>query len=212
MIDAGWDKVAASEAIKAYAHDVSEKPIVALFYSHGHADHVGGAQAFVDSAGADLAIYAEKSSKEYQLERVGPSATHFTVRAAAQMGLLLPAGPAGRMPTGGGKLRASAVGFRYVPPTHDIDGETTLEIAGVRIAVLRSAEPQSFDHIDTKYYLSELLGFPWEDPPASDFDADAARELFDMGVYGPRTIPEETAEYFAGVYGKGAAIPVAEWR
>lgn len=85
------------------------------------------------------------------------------------------------------------------------------EIAGVRIAVLRSAEPESFDHIDSKYYLSELLGFPWEDPPASDFDADAARELFDLGVYGPRTIPEETAEYFAGIYGKGAAVPVAEW-
>lgn len=136
VIDAGWSAEAAGEAIKAFAQDVSDKPIVALLYSHGHADHVGGAQAFVDAAGPDLAVYAEKSSKEYQLERVSPSSTHFTIRAAAQMGLLLPAGPAGRMPSGGGKLRATALGFRYVPATHDIDGETTLELAGVRIVAI----------------------------------------------------------------------------
>ena len=133
VIDAGWSAEAAKEAIAAYRAEVSEKPLVALFYSHGHADHVGGAEAFLDAGGPDLAVYAERSSTEYQLERVGPSSTHFGIRAAAQMGLLLPVGPAGRMPTGGGKLRAAAVGFRYIPATHPIDQESTLEIAGVQI-------------------------------------------------------------------------------
>jgi alkyl sulfatase BDS1-like metallo-beta-lactamase superfamily hydrolase len=136
VIDAGWSAEAAGEAIDAYRQEISSKPIVALIYSHGHADHVGGAAAFVDAAGSNLAVYAEKSWKEYQLERVGPSATHFGIRAAAQMGLLLPSGPAGRMPTGGGRLRTTALGFRYIPATHDIDGETTLEISGVRIVAI----------------------------------------------------------------------------
>ncbi|MFP6654089.1 MAG: MBL fold metallo-hydrolase, partial [Myxococcota bacterium] len=136
VIDAGWSAAAASEAIRAFAQEVSDKPIVALLYSHGHADHVGGAAAFVDAAGPNLAIYAEKSAQAVQLERVGPSATHFTIRAVAQMGLVLPAGPAGRMPSGGGKLRAASIAFRYVPATQLIDGETTLEIAGVRIVAI----------------------------------------------------------------------------
>lgn len=136
VIDAGWSAEDAAKAIAAYAADVTDKPIVALFYSHGHADHVGGARAFVDAAGPGLAIYAEKTSRAYQLERVGPSSTHFLMRAASQMGLLLPAGPQGRMPTGGGKLRATSLGFEYIPATHDIDGETELEIAGVRIVAI----------------------------------------------------------------------------
>jgi alkyl sulfatase BDS1-like metallo-beta-lactamase superfamily hydrolase len=136
VIDAGWSVEDAGKAISTYAQDISDKPIVALLYSHGHADHVGGARAFVDAAGPDLAIYAEKSSTQYQLERVGPSATHFVMRAAAQMGLLLPPGPAGRMPTGGGKLRATLRGFQYVPATHAIDGESELNIAGVRIVAI----------------------------------------------------------------------------
>ena len=135
-IDAGWNAGAAAEAIAAYREQVSEKPIVALLYSHGHADHVGGAQAFVDASDGKLSVYGERRWKEYQLERVGPSATHFGIRAAAQMGLLLPEGPAGRVPTGGGRLRASALAFRYVAPTNEIDGETTLEIEGVTIVAL----------------------------------------------------------------------------
>ena len=136
VIDAGWSAEAAGEAIAAFRSEVSDEPIVALLYSHGHADHVGGAQAFVDASGSDLEIHAERSWKQYQLERVGPAATHFTIRAAAQMGLLIPEGPHGRVPTGGGKLRATALGFRYVPATHDIDGETELRIAGVRIVAI----------------------------------------------------------------------------
>jgi alkyl sulfatase BDS1-like metallo-beta-lactamase superfamily hydrolase len=136
VIDAGWSAKDAGKAIAAYAREVSDKPIVALFYSHGHADHVGGARAFVDAAGPELAIYAEKSARTYQLERVGPSATHFVMRAVAQMGLMLPPGTAGRVPTGGGKLRAASRGFQYVPPTHEIDGETELEISGVRIVAI----------------------------------------------------------------------------
>ncbi|MFK7896670.1 MAG: alkyl sulfatase dimerization domain-containing protein [Myxococcota bacterium] len=136
VIDAGWATDAATEAIEAFRSEISDKPIVALIYSHGHADHVGGGAAFVEAAkaaGGQLKIYAEKSWKEYQLERVAPSSTHFLIRAAAQMGLVLPAGPAGRMPTGGGKLRATALGFRYQPVTNEIDGETMLTISGVRI-------------------------------------------------------------------------------
>jgi alkyl sulfatase BDS1-like metallo-beta-lactamase superfamily hydrolase len=136
VIDAGWSADDAGKAIATYAQDISDKPIVALLYSHGHADHVGGARAFVDAAGPNLAIYAEKSSTKVQLERVGPSATHFVMRAVAQMGLLLPPGPAGRMPTGGGKLRAASRGFQYVPATHPIDGESELNIAGVRIVAI----------------------------------------------------------------------------
>ncbi|MCP4006780.1 MAG: MBL fold metallo-hydrolase [bacterium] len=136
VIDAGWAKDAAAEAIAAFQKQVSKKPIVALVYSHGHADHVGGAAAFIEAAGPNLAVYAEKSWKEYQLERVGPSATHFVVRAVAQMGLLLPVGPEGRIPTGGGRMRATSLGFRYVPATHAIDGETELQIAGVRIVAI----------------------------------------------------------------------------
>ena len=133
VIDAGWSPDAAREAIVAYGAEVSSKPIVALIYSHGHADHVGGAAAFAEAGGEDLEVYAEHRWKEYQLERVGPSAPHFGIRAAAQMGLLLKPGLDGRVPSGGGRIRSDALTFRYVPPTREIKGETTLRISGVSI-------------------------------------------------------------------------------
>ena len=85
------------------------------------------------------------------------------------------------------------------------------DIAAARLAVLQSAAPDSFDHIDSKYYLTELLDFPWGDPPASTFDAAMARETLDIGFYGPRTIPDDLADYLAAMAGDGGTALAADW-
>ncbi len=85
------------------------------------------------------------------------------------------------------------------------------DVALARLSVMRSAQPESFDYIDSKHYLDELLTFPWEDRSAGAFDGAKAREVLDLGVYGPRKIPDEITDYFAAMTGEGAPATAAEW-
>lgn len=137
-IDAGFTPDVARAAMADYASAISGKPVRALLYSHGHGDHVGGAQAFADAAGQGLEVYAASTWREQQRERVAATAPHFRMRAYAMLGFLLPDGPAGRVPTGAGPIRAVPRGGLgpYVSPTHEIDGETELEVDGVRMLLI----------------------------------------------------------------------------
>ncbi len=85
------------------------------------------------------------------------------------------------------------------------------DVAAARLSVMRSAQPESFDYIDSKHYLDELLTFPWEDQASGALDAAKAREVLDLGAYGPQRIPDDIAEYFAAMTSEGGPANVAEW-
>lgn len=114
---------------------VTDKPIKAVFYSHHHADHYQGASAIVepaDVASGDIPIYAWEN---------------FLEEVANEFGELLPRQAMGVAYYGGGLLPPEekhhhGIGLRliggtpgYVPPTQSLDGDTTLEIAGVTLEV-----------------------------------------------------------------------------
>jgi alkyl sulfatase BDS1-like metallo-beta-lactamase superfamily hydrolase len=114
---------------------ISDKPVVAVFYSHHHADHFGGTSALVseeDVRSGRVRIYAWEN---------------FEAEVAAEFGAIMPRQAAGVGYYGGAvlppeDLHHHGIALRliggtsgYIPPTHTFDADTELTIAGVRLNV-----------------------------------------------------------------------------
>ena len=69
--------------------EITDKPIKAVIYSHGHGDHIGGSAAF-KAVAPDAQFIAHpgwQRNINYMTSAVRPT---FTLRAFAQLGLVLP--------------------------------------------------------------------------------------------------------------------------
>jgi alkyl sulfatase BDS1-like metallo-beta-lactamase superfamily hydrolase len=135
VVDASWHAETAQRAL-AELRGITDKPIAAVIYSHGHPDHTGGVRAFVpaDREG-DVPIYASSAWRRYREELVSARQPMITRRAVKQYGLE-------RVFDGKdfvftmGRFPANATTVTYLPPTNDVETETELELAGVRFVLL----------------------------------------------------------------------------
>lgn len=84
------------------------------------------------------------------------------------------------------------------------------EVATVRLSMLRTAAPDSFEHVDGRHYLNELLAVPWAEPPAAAVDLDGLRKAVDLGAYAPQSLNETMVEFLAELYSRGAAALPAD--
>jgi len=118
---------------------LGERPVVAVLYTHSHADHFGGVLGVTsadDLRSGKVSIYAPAGFTE---ETVGESVLAGTAmgrRAQYQFGAKLPTDPQGAIGVGlGPKLSTGSIGL--LPPTRELsaDGET-LEIDGVSFEFL----------------------------------------------------------------------------
>lgn len=131
LIDTGW-KVELAEEIRAVIREKTQKPIVAIIYSHGHLDHTGGVRGFVPpEREGEVEIYANENWRRYQVERVSSRLPHIAHRLAAQAGLLLSGSEAIGMAAG--PVRRQGKTVSYLPPTQTVGDYAQLEIAGVKI-------------------------------------------------------------------------------
>jgi len=113
---------------------ITDKPVKAIIYTHGHLDHVNGAQAFVNQ-GEDVEIYAHESHVEFYINEnsvLGPIAA---TRTAYAVGAFSPEeGPdkanLGVFPPQYG----STIG--YVLPTQTFSDELEVEISGVKMKMV----------------------------------------------------------------------------
>jgi alkyl sulfatase BDS1-like metallo-beta-lactamase superfamily hydrolase len=114
---------------------ISDKPVVAVFYSHHHGDHYNGTSAIVDPADAEagrVAIYAWENFVAERAGEFGEIAVRQALGVAYYGGAFL--APEDRHHHGIGLIPAGGTAG-YVPPTHTLSGDTELEIAGVRLNV-----------------------------------------------------------------------------
>lgn len=133
LIDTGW-KVELAQEIRAAIAEKTDKPIVAIIYSHGHLDHTGGVRGFVSpEMEGKVEIYASEHWRRYQVERVSSRLPHIAHRLAAQAGLLLPNSEAVGMAAG--PVRRHGRTVSYLPPTRTLGDHTRLKIAGVELEV-----------------------------------------------------------------------------
>lgn len=139
----GWiviDPLTATETAKAALDLVGEKlgarPVVALIYTHSHADHFGGARGMVSQADVDagkVQVIAPAGFLEHAVSENVIAGPAMSRRANFQFGITLPEGPTGQVSVGIGTAVASGT-QSLVPPTVDIaKSGQTLTVDGVRI-------------------------------------------------------------------------------
>jgi len=136
VMDTGFRVEKARRAIDAM-REITDKPIKAVIYSHGHGDHIGGSAAF-KAVAPDAQFIAHpgwQRNINYMTSAVRPT---FTLRAFAQLGLVLPEGLAGTVGSGGGPVLRAQGTLSYVTPTMTVADGEWLEFAGLRFQALHT--------------------------------------------------------------------------
>ena len=113
---------------------ITDKPVKAIIYTHGHLDHVHGTGAFLEE-GEDVEIYAHDSHVDFYINEnsvLGPIAS---MRSAYAAGVFLPTDGPDRFnwglfpPTPPGTIA-------YALPTQTFSDELEVEISGVKIKMV----------------------------------------------------------------------------
>jgi alkyl sulfatase BDS1-like metallo-beta-lactamase superfamily hydrolase len=116
----------AKAALALYrANRGEDRPIVAVIYTHSHADHFGGVRGVVEQADVDagkVTIYAPAGFMENATAENVLAGTAMGRRASYQFGNLLPASATGQVSSGLGTT-TSAGSITLIPPT-DLITET----------------------------------------------------------------------------------------
>tara|TARA_R100000900_G_scaffold134784_1_gene112106 strand:+ start:13146 stop:14963 length:1818 start_codon:yes stop_codon:yes gene_type:complete len=135
LIDAGFFPGAGEKALADY-RKITDKPIVAVIYTHIHTDHTGGAAALLADSPGGIPVYAPSGWRQGLAESVSAVGPMVVKRAFSQVGLFLPSGADGTVGTGIGRSPRMAGIPELVPPTIDISEPTEITVAGVRMQLL----------------------------------------------------------------------------
>ena len=141
--DTGWiilDVLLVREtaaAALAFANaELGERPVVAVIYSHSHADHFGGIRGVVDEAdvrSGKVPIIAPRGFMEHAIAENIYAGNAMTRRASYQYGRVLPVSPFGQVDSAIGKATASGT-LGLIPPSRIIEEDfEELTIDGVRM-------------------------------------------------------------------------------
>ena len=151
IVDPG-QMVAAARRVRTAFEKISDKPVKAIIYTHGHGDHTNGAGAFFEE-GAGIQVWASSNFGSQQVRNretgltggVRPSNTQgFDLLPGQKIGIgvAIPPErrPAGDMMQDGARRRAAGApgpAPGRVQPTHTFSGERKkLEIAGVHLELV----------------------------------------------------------------------------
>jgi len=113
---------------------ITDKPVKAIIYTHGHLDHVHGTGAFLEE-GEDIEIYAHESHLDFYINEnsvLGPIASD---RSALVGGAFLPAEGPDRFNLGIFPPMVPGT-IAYVLPTQTFSDELEVEISGVKLKMV----------------------------------------------------------------------------
>lgn len=126
----------ASAAMTLVRRHLGERPVVAVIYSHSHADHFGGVAGVTTAAAVasgQVAVIAPQHFLEHAVGENVIAGAAMSRRAGFQFGAGLPPGPLGTMTSGIGPAIPQGT-LSLIPPTREIrtTGEV-MDIDGVRL-------------------------------------------------------------------------------
>ena len=179
VVDAGWFPTPTANAY-ALLREQTDKPIIAVIYTHLHMDHYGGIQAMLPSdASGNIPIYGPADWQD--TIAMGQSATHRATlrRAFMQMGIPIPEGLEGTVGNGiGPSPRLESNDALSYPPTIEISEKVSITIDGVDLEIF-PAEGDVPEHLWV-WLPEERVLFSGDSPPHGVFPAvETAR--FEMG-------------------------------
>ncbi|MGE8069446.1 alkyl/aryl-sulfatase [Pseudomonas sp. NPDC089569] len=127
----------AHAALELYYQHRPRKPVVAIAYSHSHADHFGGVRGVVDEAdvkAGKVKIYAPAGFMEHVVSENVFAGTAMNRRAQYQFGSLLPRNEQGQLEAGMGKTAPTHGTVTIIAPT-DLISQTyeTHKVAGLDV-------------------------------------------------------------------------------
>lgn len=179
VVDAGWFPTPTANAY-ALLREQTDKPVIAVIYTHLHMDHYGGIQAILpgNNPGA-IPIYGPADWED--TVAMGQSVTHKATlrRAFMQMGIPIPEGLEGTVGNGiGPSPRLERNDALTYPPTVKVSGKLALSIDGVDLELF-PAEGDVPEHLWVWLPEDRIL-FSGDSPPHGVFPAvETAR--FEMG-------------------------------
>ena len=130
-------RVENAERALAQLRKITDKPIVAVIYSHGHPDHTGGVRAFVpEETESEVSIYASSAWPRYRRELASPLYPMMIRRPLEQYGYpLIPPGTE-RFEHVLGPINPSARTGSYISPNHNVSEATRVTLAGVEMELV----------------------------------------------------------------------------
>ncbi|MFC5695935.1 alkyl/aryl-sulfatase [Pseudomonas sp. GCM10022186] len=127
----------ARAGLELYYQQRPRKPVVAVIYSHSHADHFGGVRGVVDEAdvkAGKVRIYAPQGFMEHAISENVLAGTAMFRRSMFQSGVMVPKSERGQLDTGIGKGAPVGGTIGLIPPTDLIvQPLESHEIAGVQV-------------------------------------------------------------------------------
>ena len=179
VVDAGWFPTPTANAY-ALLREQTDKPVIAVIYTHLHMDHYGGIQAILPSESAgDIPIYGPADWEA--TIAMGQSVTHKATlrRAFMQMGIPIPEGLEGTVGNGiGPSPRLERNDALSYPPTIEVPEKIAINIDGVDLEIF-PAEGDVPEHLWVWLPEDRIL-FSGDAPPHGVFPAvETAR--FEMG-------------------------------
>lgn len=148
----------ARAALDLYYRHRPRKPVVAVIYSHSHADHFGGVRGVVDEAdvaAGKVAIYAPEGFMREAVSENVLAGTAMFRRTQYQLGTPVQSGPQGQVDTGIGKSGTSGGTISLIAPTVQITKpHETVRIDGLDVEF--QLTPNSEAPAEMNLYLPQL--------------------------------------------------------
>ena len=140
----GLRGIGAGEELFKDFRKITDKPVKALIYTHGHGDHTGGASAFIENP-AQTRIIARAHFKE-ELEGNSPVKKILIQRNIRQFGRDLGDEDIINRGVAAGRTPTDRAGKGYVPPNETFEDSLFLTIAGIDIE-LHAANGETNDEL-----------------------------------------------------------------
>jgi alkyl sulfatase BDS1-like metallo-beta-lactamase superfamily hydrolase len=165
--DTGWiifdpltAKETAAAALKFINEKIGERPVVAVVYSHSHADHFGGVRGVVDEAdvkSGKVKVIAPSGFMDHAVAENVYAGNAMTRRLFYQYGVLLPRSPYGHVDQSIGKNTAAG-NLGLIPPNVIVEGDfEDMTVDGVKMVFQNTPGTEAPAEMNT--YFPELKAF-----------------------------------------------------
>ena len=137
LVDAGLSPATSREVMQEF-RKITDKPVVALIYSHFHHDHVVGVKGLIEEEAVKagkIAVYAHSSMMELLVNESNILGPILAVRAGYTFGFFLKGDDKKDMNSGHGPQATGGPGT-FIGPTHLVENQLNINIAGVDLQII----------------------------------------------------------------------------
>lgn len=154
------ETMATGAEVATQFRQLSDKPLAAIIYTHNHADHVFGAQAFADILGhpdTSIEVLSHASTAQYVHRIVSEFRPIISARSYRMFGTELTTDEFSNDGIGMELKIDENSEFGFIDPTQTFDSELTREVAGIELKLIHApgeTNDQIYVWLDTQKMLA----------------------------------------------------------